>query len=122
MASHAYADYRYLYDIGRALDLGEADRLFHSLQDLECLRQLGCSDRKGHVGVLAVGREVLHNHVDIDIRFGQGTENAGRYARFIGHLHNRDLRLVLRIGDSADNLALHDLFLVTNYSADILPP
>ena len=53
------------------------------LQDLERARQLGRLHGEGHVGVLAVRRDVLHDHVDVDVGVGQRAENAAPRRRLV---------------------------------------
>ena len=88
-------------------------------QNLKRARQLGRLHGKGHVGVLAVRRDVLHDHVDIDRGFGQRPEDARGDARLVFDLEHGDLRLVLGVGDAADDVLFHDLFLVANNGADV---
>ena len=89
------------------------------LQDLERARQLGRLHREGHVGVLAVRRDVLHDHVDVDVGVGQRPEDARGDARLVLDLEEGDLGLVLGVGDAADDLLFHDLILVANDGSDI---
>ena len=63
---------------------------------------------------LAVLGNVLDDHVDIDVGLGQRPEDAGGDARPVGDAAQRDLRLVLGVGDTGDDLLFHDFILVAN--------
>ena len=80
-------------------------------QDFKRLSQILAGKREGDVGGLAVGRDVLHDHVDADIGLGQGPEDGCRYARLVLDPPDRNFRLVFRIGDAAHHMLLHDIVL-----------
>ena len=73
--------------------------------------------REGEVGGGAVGRDVLHDHVDIDVGVGERPEDIGGDARLVLDVADRNLRLVLGEGDAGDDLLFHDLLLVANQGA-----
>ena len=88
------------------------DRLFCLGEDIERALIVRRRHGEGEVGVLAVGRDVLHDHVDIDIAFGERAENGRRHAGLVLDLADRYLRLVPGEGDAGDGLLLHDLVLL----------
>ena len=57
---------------------------------------------------------VLDDHVDIDMGFGQRAEDRGGDARPVGHAPQRNLRFILGIGDAGDDFLFQDLILITN--------
>ena len=75
--------------------------------------EVGALHREGEVGEAVLG-DVLHDHVDIDIGLRERPEHLRRDARLVGDLEQRDLGLVPRIGDPADDILLHDLILMAN--------
>ena len=119
MTAHADADHRDFHNVGRAFDIEVTDVDLGLFQNVESPRQFAGVDRERHVRVLAVGRDVLDDHVDVDAGIGQGPEDARRDARLIVHLEKRDLGLVLGVRDAAHDLLFHDLFLVANDGSDI---
>ncbi len=87
------------------------------LDGVERARQLGAADREGQVRLLAVGRDVLDDHVHIDAGIGERTEDRGGDARLVRDAVKRDLRLVARIGDAGDRFLFHDIVLVAQKRA-----
>ena len=81
--------------------------------------QLGRLNGEGHVRMLAVRRDVLDDHVDVDAGVRQRPEDARRDARLVVDLEKRHLGLVLGVGDAANDLLFHDLILVANDGSDI---
>src|SRR4029077_12677628 len=67
--------------------------------------------REGQVGGLAVGGDVLDDHVDVDVGFRERTENCRGHARLVLYLTDGNLRLVAGEGDAGDCLLFHDLVL-----------
>ncbi len=61
--------------------------------------------------------DVLDDHVDVDARFSKRPEDRGGDARPVRHLEQRDLGLVARIGDAADDLLFHDFLLAADERA-----
>ena len=55
----------------------------------------------------ALAADVLHDHVDDDVRVGQGAEHAGGRARLVGDVADDDLGLVLVDGHAADDDLFH---------------
>ena len=82
-------------------------------------RQVGLTDREGHVGQ-ALGRHVLHDHVDIDVVLRQAAEDRGGDAGPVRYAAHRDLRLVTGIGDPGHDLLFHDLVLIHHERAGFL--
>src|SRR4051794_38250303 len=108
VAAHADADHRDLGDVHGGLDL--ADDL-GPVDDVAGALELGLGHREGDVGVGTVLRDVLHDHVDVDAGLGERHEDRGGDAGLVGHVPQRDLGLVLRIGDAGDDLLFHDVIL-----------
>ena len=106
MAAHADADHRNLGDVGGAVEPGIADRLLRLGDGVERALVVRGRHGEGQVGGLAVGRDVLHDHVDIDVGLGQRTENRRRDAGLVLDLADRDLRLVPGEGDAGDAFAV----------------
>src|SRR5579885_129551 len=67
MAAHADADDRDLDDIGVGLQMLEFQRLVALLQDAHGPLEVGLGDGEGDVGVFAAARDVLDDHVHVDI-------------------------------------------------------
>ena len=129
MAAHADADDRDLGDVVGAVQPIEADRGPRLLEHLAGALEIGRRHGEGDVGGQAVLRHVLHDHVDVDAGLGQRPEDRRRDARACpGTPADRDLGLVLGIGDAGDDLLFHDLLLVadegagTDAMADRYPP
>ena len=117
VAAHADADHRDLGDVGRAVDVVEADRGLGLVQHVDRALIVGGRHREGEVGGGAVGGDVLHDHVDVDAGLGQRAEDRGGDARLVRHVAHRNLRLVLGEGDAGDGLLFHDILLVANQRA-----
>ena len=115
MAAHADADDRDLGDVGRALDRLIADRCSRASSSTFCARSKSAI---GTVKVMSVSRavlgDVLDDHVDIDVGLGERHEHRRGDARLVGDPAQRDLGLVLGIGDAGDDLLFHDLVLVAD--------
>ena len=62
--------------------------------------------RERDVGV-ALGRHVLHDHVDVDAGVGERAEHRCRDTRAVGHLLDRDLGLGDVVRDTRDDRLLH---------------
>ena len=62
----------------------------------------------------AVLGNVLDDHVDVDVGGGERPEDRRGDARLVGNAPERNLRLVLGIGDARDDLLFHDLVLVAD--------
>ena len=69
------------------------------------------------MSVVAVLRDVLDDHVDVDVGLGERPEDRRGDARLVLHAAERDLGLVLGIGDAGDELLFHDLVLVADERA-----
>ena len=69
-----------LATFGIGQHFGEADLRLRLGQRRLRARQVGLADGEGHVG-RAVGRDVLHDHVDIDVVLGQRAEHRRGDAR-----------------------------------------
>jgi hypothetical protein len=76
VAAHADADDRHLHDVSCAFEVLEAD-------PRDCLPghffravEIALRHREGDVRGLAIGRDVLDDHVHVDVGIGQRTENA----------------------------------------------
>ena len=71
------------------------------------------------MSVMALFRDVLHDHVDVDASLGQRPEDRGGDARSVFDLDQRQLGFVTRIGDAGDGFAFHDVLLGTHQCARI---
>ena len=106
MAPHADADDA---EFCNAIDGGEAfgpdlgDEWFQSPLDFW---EFVFVDGEGDVGRAAAG-DVLHDHIDVDIRVGDGGEEAGGDAGMVGHAANGDFGLVPIDADAADDDIFH---------------
>jgi hypothetical protein len=109
VGAHADTDDRQLRDAVVEFD-GAADFLEDGCEAFLHLGNLGERHRESQVRD-AAATDVLHNHVDVDIRIGQRTEDLGRGAGLVGDAADDDLGLVLVHGDAAD----HDLFHVGDF-------
>ena len=69
------------------------------------------------MSVVPSRRDVLDDHVDIDVGVGQRAENRGGDAGTVRDLAHGDFRLVPRIGDASDDFLFHDFFLIDNQGA-----
>ncbi len=114
VAAHADADHRNLGDVGGAVEPLVADRALGLLDGDAGALVVGGRHREGEVGGGAVGRDVLHDHVDVDVGVGQRAEDGGGDAGLVLHAADRNLRLVLGEGDAGDDLLFHDFCLVAN--------
>ena len=103
MAAHADADDAELGDAALRAELGF---VAESWEDkLQCglgLGEVGGAEGKGDVGD-AVEADVLHDHVDDDVRAGDGTEDGGADAGAVGDVVDGDLGLVALEADAADD-------------------
>ena len=113
-ADHADFGYRRIGDC-----LGMADLWLRRRQSCLRPRQIGRADGEGKVRH-AVGRQVLHDHVDIDVVFRQRAKNRRRDARPVRNTPQGDLRFVAGIGDPRYNLFFHDLVLIHYQGAGII--
>src|SRR5664279_3372578 len=114
VAAHADADDRDLGDVGRALDRLVADGSAGGFQHAAGAVVIGGRHGEGHVGLAAVLRDVLYDHVDVDVGGGERPEDGGSHARLVGDVAERNLRLVLGVGDAGNELLFHDFVLVAD--------
>src|SRR6266516_2628519 len=56
------------------------------------------------------GGNVLHDHVDVDLGFSEGTEDARGLAHLVRHADDSDLRFAPVMRDAGDDRLLHFLF------------
>src|SRR3546814_6144109 len=96
MAAHAHTDDGNLHHVGIGAQLLEVELRLVATQHANGALQLGLADREGQIGAPGLGRDVLHDHVDVDRRLGQGAENlrgdAGRSEE-----HTSELQSLMRI-------------------------
>src|SRR3954471_23916984 len=90
MAAHAHPDHADLRHIRIREDLGEPDLLARLGERRLRPWEVRLADGEGHVGQ-AVGRNVLHNHIDVDVVLRQGAEYRGGDPRPVGYPPQRDL-------------------------------
>ena len=57
------------------------------------------------------GRDVLHDHVEVDLGLGERLEDARRLADLVGHRDHRDLGLAPVVRDAGDDRLLHSIHL-----------
>src|SRR5699024_1825485 len=106
--AHARADERELAAVVVVEQLGEADLVLYPFEGGEGGRAV--SGREGDRDVRAAGatgRDVLHDHVDIDLGRGELAEDRGRLARLVRHVDDRHLDLAAVVRDAADDRLLH---------------
>ena len=108
VAAHPGADDRDLADVRVRLDpLADVERLEH----LGRRPQVVGRDREREVGLLVVGdRLVLDDHVDVDVRVGQGGEHAPGDARLVAEAGEGYARLV-GVRDGCDHRLFQSLVL-----------
>ena len=82
-------------------DLGGPDLFGDLLHDRFGFYQVGHRHREADVS-RAFGRRVLHDHVDVDVRFGERLEQCSRYAGLIGHAEHGDFGFG-HVGDDTGN-------------------
>src|SRR5262249_47591185 len=82
---------------------------------------VGGGDREGEIGRCSVRRDVLHDHVHVDVTLGEWAKDGGGYAGFILHPANRNLSFVLGEGDAGNDLLFHDVSFVANERAGWRP-
>ena len=116
MAAHADTDDADLGDVGVFQHLGMTQLILDRGQSGARARQVGLAQREGHVG-RAVGRDVLHDHVDIDVVVGEPAENRGRDPRPVRDAAQGDLGLIAGVRDAGDNFFFHDLVLIHHQRA-----
>src|SRR5262245_52431578 len=80
VAAHADADHGNLGNVAGALDVEGPDLLFDGLQNSQGPVELGLLHREGDIGELAVGGQVLDDHIDVDVGGCQRAEDAGGHA------------------------------------------
>src|ERR1700688_110564 len=117
MAAHAAADDGDLGDVGGAVEPLIADLAFGRGDGVAGAGVVGSRHREGEVVGGAVLRDVLHDHVDVDIGVRQGTEDRGGDARLVLDLANGNLGFVLGKGDAGDDVAFHDFLLAADQRA-----
>ncbi len=99
MRAHADADQRNLADVvGGAHALG-AEVGGHALDDLVRAIEVVAVHGEGEVG-RGVGRDVLHDHVDLDVGVADRAEDRRGDAGAVGDADHGDLRLVAVEGDA----------------------
>ena len=111
MALHANADDTDLGDLGVRDQPVIADLFPLVLQHVGCTGEVCLRHGEGDVGLALVATDVLDDHVDIDIGFGQRTKDVCNRARTVGDAGQGDLGLILVGGDTGDQLAFHVGFL-----------
>jgi hypothetical protein len=95
MAAHADADYRDLDDVRIGFYRDEAKFGAALLEHLDGPLEIGFGQREGEIGGPTILRDVLHDHVDVDVGLGQRAEDRGGDAGLVLDMADRDLRLVL---------------------------
>src|SRR3984957_1083498 len=117
MAAHAAADHRKLRDIGGAVEPDIADLGLGRGDGIAGAGVVRGRNGEGEVGGGAVLRDVLHDHVDVDIGFRQWAEDRGGDARLVLDLADGNLGFVLGKGDPGDDVAFHDFLLAADQRA-----
>src|ERR1041385_709683 len=117
MAAHAAADHRDFGDVGGAVEPCVTDPVFRAGDGIARADIFGSRHREGQVGGRAVLRDVLHDHVDIDVGVRQRTEDRRGNAGLVLDLADGNLRLVLGEGYSGDDVAFHDFLLAADQRA-----
>src|SRR3990172_9573773 len=84
VGAHAYAHDRDLDDVVVTFHLTCAHLLGGTLDDLQSLVVVVAVYGEGKVGETVLA-DILHDHVHLDIRFGDGAEDTIRHAGLVGH-------------------------------------
>ena len=108
MGAHPRADHRDLADPVVVEQRLEAHLLLQLAQRGH--GRLAILSRQGERDVGAAGRgsgNVLHDHVDVDGRAGDDTEDPRRLADLVRHAHDSDLRFAPVVRDSGDDRLFH---------------
>src|SRR5262245_37653708 len=94
MRAHAGADQRDLADVVVEEQRAEAELVLHLIERGHRGRAVALRQRERDVGAPgALGRHVLHDHVEVGLRGRDRLEEQGGLARLIRHADNGDLRL-----------------------------
>ena len=108
VGAHAGADQRDLADLVVVEQLVVADLVLDPRQRAHRGLAVGARQRERDVGEAGGGRrDVLHDHVDVDLGGGERLEDAGRLADLVGHADDGDLGLAAVVGDAGDDRLLH---------------
>src|SRR5260370_1893557 len=102
MAAHAGAGHRDFCDIGGAVEPCIADPGLGAGDGVAGADIIGGRHREGEVGGGAVLRNVLHDHVDVDIGLRQRAEDRGGDAPLVLDLADGNLAFVLGKGHAGD--------------------
>ena len=103
---HARADERDAADGVVEVGTAGVDLDDDLVDDLHRAGELVAGHGERDVGV-AGGRDVLHDHVDVDVLVGERAEQPGGDAGPVGHAEDRDLRLRDVVGDARDDRRFH---------------
>ena len=108
MRPHAGADERDLADLVVVEQRFEADLALESVQRRHRGLAVGVRQRERDVGeVRGGGRHVLHDHVEVDLRFRERVEDRRRLADLVRDPDDRDLGLAAVVGDPGDDRCFH---------------
>ena len=106
--AHAGADQRHLADVVVEEQALETHFLLYLLQRRQGGRPVAGRQREGDVGAAgALGRHVLHDHVEVGLGQRHGLEDAGRLAGLVRYPDDRDLRLAAVVRDAGDECLFH---------------
>ena len=106
--AHAGADQRDLADLVVVEQLVVADLVLDPGQRGHRGLAVGARQRERDVGEPGRGgRDVLHDHVDVDLDVGERLEDAGGLADLVGDADDGDLGLAAVVGDAGDDRLLH---------------
>ena len=119
VGAHAGADDAHLGDV-----LVAREALGAQLRDDRLQGAVGGGAVLGGDGARDVGvplfAGVLDDHVDVDVRVGQGAEDLGRHAGPVGHAAHGDPGLVGGVGDGSDDRALHGVIFLSHPGAVVV--
>src|SRR5665647_437153 len=107
VGAHADPDDRDLADLVVVQQIGEPDRALHRAQRLHRDLAVGLRQRERDRRRRLLDRDVLHDHVDVDVYGRDGLEDAGGLADLVGNTDDGDFRLAA-IAVSYTHLRAHE--------------
>ena len=106
--AHAGTDQRDLADLVVVEQRVEADLGLERVERRHRGLPVGARQREGDVGEVGRGgRDVLDDHVEVDLGLGERVEDAGGLADLVGYADHGDLRLAPVVRDAGDDGCFH---------------
>ncbi len=117
MRPHADTDDRDLADLVVEEDVDEADARLRRTQCCDRLGAVLLGEGEGDVGgLLVLTRDVLHDHVDVDVGLCDDGEDVGGLTDLVGDADDGDLGLAAVMRDALDQRLFHATLLVVDVS------